>query len=270
METVIGHTQAKKIFKKNVSTSCWIIHGMAGIGKFKLANAFANMLINQKQKTTTASLRIITSQKQISIEDIRDAQNFLLLTNAGKKVVIIDSSETMTESASNCLLKIIEEPPPNSYIILITCNISLLPRTLIFRCFSVYLNPLSLNETASVLQKNNISCQNIIDLFGSPGILSNPEISNFYTLLKSRSIKINELISFLLESTLTYDHVLYAINRIIINNLNIQNAQYLSENFTKIQKLISDAKKLHANKNHVFITLAHIIFSIKQYLSCLP
>jgi DNA polymerase-3 subunit delta' len=50
------------------------------------------------------------------------------------RVIIIKPAEKMNGAAANALLKILEEPPPNCYFILITEQISTLPPTIISRC----------------------------------------------------------------------------------------------------------------------------------------
>ena len=52
----------------------------------------------------------------------------------GKKVILISNAESLTINAANALLKILEEPPENSYLILTTQNISSLLPTIISRC----------------------------------------------------------------------------------------------------------------------------------------
>jgi DNA polymerase-3 subunit delta' len=60
----------------------------------------------------------------IKIDQIRDVQNFVSLKSfeGQGKVVIIDEAQSMTLQASNGLLKTLEEPPPQTYFVLITSN----------------------------------------------------------------------------------------------------------------------------------------------------
>lgn len=51
-----------------------------------------------------------------------------------KRGVIINPAEKMNGAAANALLKILEEPPPNTYFILIAEQISTIPPTIISRC----------------------------------------------------------------------------------------------------------------------------------------
>ena len=74
--------------------------------------------------------------KFIRVDEIRSLQERFQQTSqqGGNKVCIISLAERMNESASNCLLKILEEPPENTYFILIAENpMSILP-TISSRC----------------------------------------------------------------------------------------------------------------------------------------
>jgi DNA polymerase III subunit delta' len=50
------------------------------------------------------------------------------------RVVIIEPAEKMNSAAANALLKLLEEPPHNTYFILIAEHISTIPPTIISRC----------------------------------------------------------------------------------------------------------------------------------------
>lgn len=52
----------------------------------------------------------------------------------GKKVVIIDDAHKMTPQAQNCLLKTLEEPPPDSLLVLVTSEREGLFSTIVSRC----------------------------------------------------------------------------------------------------------------------------------------
>ena len=60
------------------------------------------------------------------------------------KVFIIDQAERMLPSSSNALLKTLEEPPPDSYLILVSNAPDQLLPTVISRCRKVFLENLSI------------------------------------------------------------------------------------------------------------------------------
>ncbi len=68
--------------------------------------------------------------KDLNVEQIRAAGPFLAMTAAqsGWRIVIIDGAERMNRAAQNALLKVLEEPSPNSLLILLADNLGkLLP-----------------------------------------------------------------------------------------------------------------------------------------------
>ena len=92
-----------------------------------------------------------SSKKEISISQIRELQHFAALQPyEGKyRVYIIDGAEYLNEESANCLLKTLEEPPPNVLFILLAVNENRLLPTIVSRCQRVELFPLS----ASVIEK---------------------------------------------------------------------------------------------------------------------
>lgn len=78
-------------------------------------------------------------KRTISIERIRELLAFLNLTShqRGAKTALISPAEALTHSASNSLLKTLEEPPGNCLIVLVTDALSHLPATVVSRCHRV-------------------------------------------------------------------------------------------------------------------------------------
>jgi DNA polymerase-3 subunit delta' len=82
-------------------------------------------------------LHVITTEKsQIGIDSIRQTIGKVSQTAqlSGNKVVIIPQVELMSESASNALLKTLEEPTPNTYLLMTTNDSQRLLPTLLSRC----------------------------------------------------------------------------------------------------------------------------------------
>lgn len=95
-----------------------------------------------------------TPEGLIRIERVREIQNSLKYrVERGKKVVIIDSADRMMTAASNAFLKTLEEPPPDSVIILVTSRSSDLLPTIISRCQRMNFRPLPAGAIAGYLVK---------------------------------------------------------------------------------------------------------------------
>ena len=82
-------------------------------------------------------------KKAISIGQIRKLQQTAGLRpyEGRHRVFIIDGAEYMNEESANCLLKTLEEPPPDVLIILVAANDARLMPTIVSRCQQVELLP---------------------------------------------------------------------------------------------------------------------------------
>ncbi|BAW80409.1 DNA polymerase III subunit delta' [Candidatus Nitrosoglobus terrae] len=99
----------------------------------------------------------------ISVDHIRQIHHQLTLSakKSRFKTAIIYPAEIMTLSAANSLLKVLEEPPGDSVIILITNICSQLPATIRSRCQQLWFIPPPLEEAKIWLQQHVPSTQNL-------------------------------------------------------------------------------------------------------------
>lgn len=97
-----------------------------------------------------------TDSQAIKIGHIRQLQKDISLKPyEGKlKVFIIDNAHNLTPAASNALLKILEEPPVNSLLILISAKPPLLFKTIISRCWILRFLPLVRQELEDILSED--------------------------------------------------------------------------------------------------------------------
>lgn len=149
-----------------------IISGGRGIGKATLAYRFARMLLSGRNDFDLSSddpifhrisagshtdLLVIEREfdekkeefkNEISVEQARGIADFLSLTPAeGKwRVVIIDSADALNTNAANAILKILEEPPAQAILLLVSHNPGRLLPTIRSRCRMLKLAPLSAED----------------------------------------------------------------------------------------------------------------------------
>ena len=81
----------------------------------------------------------------------RNVLDFLTLTPSisKNKVAVITNGETMRDDSQNTLLKSLEEPAPNTYIIILTNRPNSLKKTIYSRCQVLnipYISPIKINE----------------------------------------------------------------------------------------------------------------------------
>lgn len=86
----------------------------------------------------------LDGKSEIGIDHIREMERSANLKpfEGRNRVFIIDGAEHLSSEAANCLLKTLEEPPPNVHLILITTNERLLIPTVCSRCQKLELRPL--------------------------------------------------------------------------------------------------------------------------------
>ena len=70
---------------------------------------------------------------------------------------IVEDADKLNESSSNALLKILEEPPPTSHIILLTSRPGWLYPTIRSRCQTIRFSPISATEIEHYLTQNKIA-----------------------------------------------------------------------------------------------------------------
>ncbi len=89
-------------------------------------------------------VNIYSSETTIKIDDIREFIKFMTLSKmtGAYKAGIITEGELLTEQAANALLKIFEEPPENSCMIIITSSQYTLLATIRSRCQILRFPPL--------------------------------------------------------------------------------------------------------------------------------
>ena len=168
----LGHSQQISQLRNLVETGklphALLLTGIRGIGKTRVATGLAQALNcegTQKPCETCTSCQKIAGKIHpdihwiepaedktvISIEAIRKIQSTLQLhpLEGQAKCACIEPADSMTLAAANALLKILEEPPANTYFILITDKPFELPATIRSRCQQVALAPLA----KAILQK---------------------------------------------------------------------------------------------------------------------
>jgi DNA polymerase-3 subunit delta' len=129
-----------------------LIQGPSGLGKSSFVLQLAQLLLCKSRQgdkvcgqcqscslnaaATHPDLHIVESDKQIGVDLIRDAIKKLVSSAhlSGAKVLIIYDAHTMTESSANALLKTLEEPTANTFLLLTTNKPERLLPTIKSRC----------------------------------------------------------------------------------------------------------------------------------------
>ena len=133
-------------------------------------------------------------RQSISIDDVRGIKQFFNLssTDDGQRVVIIDSADDLQNASANALLKILEEPPKRTIILIISHNPNTLLPTIKSRCRKLNLLPLN-NEDLKLGLSQAIGPDDPVgdDIYA----LSEGSIGNAITLLNNNEKLFNLIIN---------------------------------------------------------------------------
>ncbi|MBI2674303.1 MAG: hypothetical protein HYX22_00995 [Candidatus Yanofskybacteria bacterium] len=85
----------------------------------------------------------------IDVGSIRELKSFMYLKphSSEYKLAVIENAEMISIAAANAMLKILEEPPQKSVLVLISSKPKLLPRTILSRCETVVFSPAPETQT---------------------------------------------------------------------------------------------------------------------------
>lgn len=95
---------------------------------------------------------------RITVEEVRKMKDFFGLSAGGngRRVVIVDAAEDMNQNAANALLKMLEEPPKNAVLLLVSHQPSRLLPTIRSRCRTLTLGTLGPEDMGRALGQAGI------------------------------------------------------------------------------------------------------------------
>ena len=266
-----------KLYKNNLLPNKILLTGQSGLGKSTFAYHFINFILSDKEDFSydfmnftinplNRSFRLINQQyhsnfylienfihkRTIDIKQVRNMISYLNKTSFQKKIkfILIDNAEYLNLHSVNALLKIIEEPPSNTFIIFIQNSSIKLIETLKSRCieFKIFF---SNQEKQKILDNLLIYYDLKIDLnflekiksfYDSPGtILNLIKLINEGVIDTNKTDLIN-VISNLMEFNLK--------NK---NNINLNLLQNIIELF-----FFKEIKK-NINKNKISLNYSNVL-----------
>lgn len=120
----------------------------------RVASAGHADLLTIERETDPKTKRL---RGEIVVQDTRAIASFLRLTSAegGSRIVIVDGADEMNRNAANALLKILEEPPANAFLLLVSHHPGRLLPTIRSRCRFLGLQPLPEEEVSLMLARRH-------------------------------------------------------------------------------------------------------------------
>ena len=199
---LVGHKEKTKIFKEllkdNGLSHGYIFFGEEQVGKKTFALSLANFLEKGKFEDPSVILSetklIAPEEGSIGIDVVKEAKHFLSQKPilSSRRVLIIDDAHKLTPQAQNAILKISEEPPQSSLIIVISPTLDSLIGTLTSRLQRIYFSRIETKEIAELMESRGVGtteAQRIAkSALGRPGraidALENVEFKRFSEMVK--------------------------------------------------------------------------------------
>ena len=205
-----------------------LIEGSKGMGKSILAKNLAKSLLcinslnspcnncqscNLFDESTHPDFFMNDDDEKILIDEIREMINFSVLSSSVSptKVIVLNNCENMNTASQNAILKTLEEPNPNTFIIMSSSKRRSLNQTIYSRCNKIVLKDLNQLEITEWVRSQGMQDFNYYDYptFLAPlEILKNIEegigndyidISNCLLQFCNNEISINETVKYLLD-----------------------------------------------------------------------
>ncbi|HEY0220701.1 MAG TPA: DNA polymerase III subunit gamma/tau [Candidatus Paceibacterota bacterium] len=132
---VVGQDHVVKVLeaqsKSGEISHAYLFAGTRGTGKTSVARIFSESI-----GTSQNDIYEIDAASNTSVDDIRSLNEsvFTLPFESKYKVYILDEVHMLSKSASNALLKTLEEPPAHVVFILATTETHKIPETVLSRC----------------------------------------------------------------------------------------------------------------------------------------
>ncbi|MDR3180185.1 MAG: AAA family ATPase [Holosporaceae bacterium] len=157
--SVLGHEKAEATLAHSIVSGkifpTWIFQGPFGVGKSTMAHRFAKCLLSDtipsgasldispenpihkliKLRTHPDFFILEQREDSVSIDETRELLHKIHKTPTLSKwkVLILENAANLNKNIYNSLLKILEEPPKNTVIVMICDNTGHIPKTLLSR-----------------------------------------------------------------------------------------------------------------------------------------
>lgn len=124
---------------------CMIFSGPRGTGKTSAARII-NKKINGEAETGTSYIEVDAASNS-GVDNIRALQETVRYAHSDEwRLCVLDEAHNLSSAAFNALLKILEDPPPNTTFVLITTKPDMIPDTVQSRAMSFRFNPVPMDE----------------------------------------------------------------------------------------------------------------------------
>lgn len=138
-----------------------LITGPAGIGKTAVAEGLVSAVLGTQLGSHPYYLQVRPNGNSISIESVRELQKFLLLKTTGeqafRRAVMVEYAHALTTEAQNALLKLLEEPPADTLLVLTANSPRALLPTILSRAQTITIHTPTEMQLQAILENNGKS-----------------------------------------------------------------------------------------------------------------
>lgn len=182
MTELVIHSTTQKQLDRTIKNPvhALLLLGADGVGKGSVARLLtASLLSLESGKVATHPyIKIVEPVNDtISIDHIREVQKFLQLKTTGegqiRRVVCLEHADSMTQEAQNALLKLLEEPPTDTVLLLTAQHKRRLLPTILSRVQTLQILAPTQGQLASYFSDKNVEAVRKAYLLsgGLPGLM---------------------------------------------------------------------------------------------------
>jgi DNA polymerase-3 subunit delta' len=161
LDAVAEQHEAKRLLAAALAEGpahAYLFHGPPGVGKRRLALAFAGELLGdagRAERRAHPDLYVLEPLgDQIRIDAVREMRRDLHMRpfEADRRVYLVFAAQVLNDEAADALLKDLEEPPPYAVIVLVADDLGSLAETIRSRCQLVPFRRLSERAVREVIE----------------------------------------------------------------------------------------------------------------------
>jgi DNA polymerase III subunit delta' len=212
----------------------WLITGPRGIGKATLAARFAGHVFRYPEALRAPPSYIFPDEndpaerqiargghpnllhmrrpwnerdkrwrRDLTVEEIRRTIGFFGTASAqtGWRVAIVDTADDLNRNAANALLKILEEPPPNTIFLVLAHSTRGMLATIRSRCQRLAMRPLAHDELKDALHRLGLGHELTSDEMALLAELSGGSVRRAIVILKENGLSLYRQFIELVEQT---------------------------------------------------------------------
>ncbi len=206
-DSLLGNAPIKAFLQRSIErqtlSRALVFAGIEGIGKSLFAKALAKKLLlsldDRVMKETHPDFHVIRPEGKTGTHSMDSLRAMIDKVHeapfeAPRKVFVIEDADRMQTAQGNILLKTLEEPNPDTTMILLTSHINHILPTILSRCVRLYFQQLSQSEVEIYLKRHDLPLSLAKQAYGSLRAVSD---------LKEMDA-LRKMVFFILQNRLSY------------------------------------------------------------------